>query len=46
MSRHLSSLETDWLAAQQAALDVRFAMKDTLTREEWDEIFSEKSGIE
>jgi hypothetical protein len=46
MSRHLSSLETDWLAAQQAALDFRFAMKDTLTREEWDEIFSEKSGIE
>lgn len=39
MSAQLNVLERDWLAAQQAALDMRFAMKDALTPEEWNAVF-------
>jgi len=36
----LEELNREWAADQQQALDLRFELRDTLTREEWAELFA------
>lgn len=36
----LDDLNTGWAAAQQRAIDLRFELRDTLTREEWAALIS------
>ncbi len=38
----LGNLNTDWLASQQHAVDLRFKLRDTLTEEEWVTLFGGK----
>ena len=35
----LDDLNTSWATAQQRAIDLRFELRDTLTREEWAALF-------
>ncbi len=38
----LTELNTGWEAAQQRALDLRFELKESMTEDEWSELFSQK----
>ena len=35
----LDELNSDWLASQERAIDLRFDLKESLTREEWEDVF-------
>jgi len=37
----LDTLDSEWETAQSRALDHRFALRDSMTREEWNEVFGE-----
>lgn len=39
MRAELDALDSAWEAAQSRALDHRFALRDSMTREEWHEVF-------
>jgi uncharacterized protein HemX len=42
LQAQLDALNTDWEAAQGRALDLRFDVKEVMTREEWERTFTER----
>lgn len=42
MRAELDALDSHWEAAQSRALDHRFALRDSLTREEWEAVFGDR----
>jgi septal ring factor EnvC (AmiA/AmiB activator) len=40
----LDELNRDWERGQERALDLRFELREQLTREEWETLFSESNG--
>lgn len=42
MRAELDTLDSDWEAAQSRTLDHRFALRDSMTREEWIQVFGNR----
>lgn len=40
----LENLNREWARGQQRALDLRFELRERLTRKEWEALFSESNG--